>query len=167
MKPAVLDKNLVRVHACHNYAGEENSSTFAFESFRVGARSLAFRFQGNSGCIQKIQVGSVANQRENKIVLYQSFPLRCLQQDAIWPDFHNLGMKIRFDFTTLNSVLNIWPDPILHFFGYLPATMNECNSRTRPEKFEGGDGCGIFCAYDRNILVVVWMRFFVVVEDLR
>jgi hypothetical protein len=75
-------------------------------------------------------------------------------------------MKVSFDFTALNSIFNIRPDPVLHFFGYLSAAMNESNPRAGPEEFQSRNRRRVFGADHRHILVVIWMRFLVVMQHL-
>ena len=66
---AVLDEYLVGVHARDNHAGQINSGPFAFQGMRISARALRFGLDCDACRVKKLQVGTVADQRENKIVL--------------------------------------------------------------------------------------------------
>src|ERR1700682_2369657 len=72
-------------------------------------------------------------------------------------------MKVSFDFTVLNSVFYIRTNPVLHFFGYLSAAVDKCNSSPSPVEFQRRNGGGVLRADYSNVLIVIGMSLFVVV----
>src|SRR5215831_6685036 len=82
-------------------------------------------------------------------------------------DFHNLRMEVSLDLPVLNSVFYIWTNPILHFFGDFSASMDQGDSGAGPVEFQGGNGGGVLRTDHGNVLVIIRMRFFVVVDHLR
>src|SRR6185503_17922014 len=76
-------------------------------------------------------------------------------------------MKVSLDFAVLDSVFYIRTNPILHFFGYLSAAVDECNSRASPVKFQGCNGGGVLRPDYNNVLIVIGMSLFVVMQYLR
>ena len=68
VKPPIFNEYLVGVHACNDDARQVNAGAFALQSFGIGARALCFGLQSNACGIQKLEVGLVADQRENEII---------------------------------------------------------------------------------------------------
>src|SRR5436305_342072 len=73
MKTTVLNKYLISMHARDDYTREINAVAFAFQGLRIGPRTLRLGLQRDAGSVEEREIGLVANQRKNEIVLEENF----------------------------------------------------------------------------------------------
>src|SRR5215468_11282770 len=75
-------------------------------------------------------------------------------------------MKIGADLAVLDSILDVWSDPVLHTIGNRSTPVNQGYTRAGPVKLERGDGGGVFGADHRYVAIVERVRLLVIMQHL-
>src|SRR5579885_2761595 len=113
MKTAVLNENLVRVHACDDYARQVNALRIALERFGMGVWPLRLRIEPYAERCEKVKIGMIARHCEHKVVLDPDFAFGRSHQHRIRTYFLNRRAEVCADLARFNSIFDIWFDPIL------------------------------------------------------
>src|SRR5438477_6177965 len=116
MEASILDEDLSGLRSSDDHARQINSGNIALQCLGIAHRThvITILRKLHTDGAQEIEIRVIASKRKDKVILQALFAVGSADAHEIFADLAYRAVEERFHLASLDAVLDIRLDPILH-----------------------------------------------------